>query len=40
MFVHYISRNTDGQPVRALVAPDVFVVFGVPDRLDRKSYVL
>ena len=40
MFVHYISRNTDGQPVRAVVAPDVFVVFGVPDRLDRKSYVL
>ena len=40
MFVYYISRNTDGQPVRAAVAPDVFVVFGVPDRLDRKSYVL
>ena len=40
MFVHYITRNTDGQPVRAAVAPDVFVVFGVPDRLDRKSYVL
>ena len=40
MFVHYISREKDGQPVRAVVAPDVFVVFGVPDRLDRKSYVL
>ena len=40
MFVYYISRDDDGQPVRAVVAPDVFVVFGVPDRLDRRSYVL
>lgn len=40
IFVYYISRDDDGQPVRAVVAPDVFVVFGVPDRLDRRSYVL
>ena len=40
MFVHYVGRDQDGQPARAAVAPDVFVVFGVPDRLDRRSYVL
>ena len=35
-----LAATLNGQPVRAVVAPDVFVVFGVPDRLDRKSYVL
>ena len=40
MFVYYIGRDRRGQPIRASVAPDVFVVFGVPDRPDRKSYVL
>ena len=40
MFVYYIGRDKRGQPMRASVAPDVFVVFGVPDRADRKSYVL
>ena len=40
MFVYYIGRDRNGQPARAVVAPDVFVVFGVPDRLDRRSYVL
>ncbi len=40
MFVYYIGRGRDGQPKRAAVAPDFFVVFGVPDRLDRKCYVL
>ena len=40
MFVYYVGRDRRGRPVRASVAPDVFVVFGVPDREDRKSYVL
>ena len=40
MFVYYIGRDRRGQPMSASVAPDVFVVFGVPDRPDRKSYVL
>ena len=40
MFVYYIGRDKRGQPTRASVAPDVFVVLGVPDRPDRKSYVL
>ena len=40
LFVYYVGRDRRGQPVRASVAPDVFVVFGVPDREDRRSYVL
>ena len=40
MFVYYVGRDRHGQPSRASVAPDVFVVFGVPDREDRRSYVL
>lgn len=40
LFVYYVGRDRHGQPVRASVAPDVFVVFGVPDREDRRSYVL
>ena len=40
MFVYYVGRDPDGQPARVVVAPDVFVVFGVPDRPDRRSYVL
>ena len=40
MFVHYVGRGRRGKPVRASVAPDVFVVFGVPHRRDRPSYVL
>ena len=40
MFVHYIGRNDRGEPVKRSVAPDVFAVFGTPDRPDRRSYVL
>ena len=40
MFVYYIGRNEAGEPVRRSVAPDVFAVFGTPDRPDRRSYVL
>ena len=40
MFVHYLSRGPLGEPAYASVAPDVFVVFGVPWRLHRPSYVL
>lgn len=40
LFVYYVGRDRHGEPVRASVAPDVFVVFGVPDREDRRSYVL
>ena len=40
MFVYYIGRGERGEPVKATLAPDVFVVFGVPDRDDRQSYVL
>ena len=40
MFVHYIGKDEDGEPEVASVAPDIFVVFGVPDRPDRNSYVL
>ena len=40
MFVYYIGRDEKGQPARASVAPDVFVVFGVPDRADRRIYRL
>ena len=39
-FVHYIGQDEDGEPEVASVAPDIFVVFGVPDRPDRNSYVL
>ena len=40
MFVYYIGRDDRGGPVRRSVAPDVFAVFGTPDRPDRRSYVL
>ena len=40
MFIYYIGQGPDGRPKVASVAPDVFVVFGVPERSDRKSYVL
>ena len=40
MFVYYIGVDKQGEEVKASVAPDVFVVFGVPDRPDRDSYVL
>ena len=40
MFVYYIRRDERGQPARASVAPDVFVVFGEADRADRRVYRL
>ena len=40
MFVYYVGQDDCGKPVKRSLAPDVFVVFGVPDRRDRKSYVL
>ena len=40
MFVYYIGEDRGGKPAASSVAPDVFVVFGVPDRPDRDSYVL
>ena len=40
MFVYYIGEDRGGKPAAASVAPDIFVVFGVPDRPDRDSYVL
>ena len=40
MFVYYIGQDRGGKPAAASVAPDVYVVFGVPDRPDRDSYVL
>ena len=40
MFVYYIGQDRGGQPALASVAPDIYVVFGVPDRPDRDSYVL
>ena len=40
MFVYYIGRNDRGESVKRSVAPDVFAVFGTPDRPDRRSYVL
>ena len=40
MFVYYIGRDERGEPTRTVVAPDVFVVFGVPDDPKRDSYVL
>lgn len=40
MFIYYVGRDERGRPKRGSVAPDVFVVVGVPDRADRNSYVL
>ena len=40
MFVYYVGRDAGGGPTLASVSPDIFVVFGVPDRPDRNSYVL
>ena len=40
MLVYYVGRDDQGNPKRASVAPDVFVVAGVRDRPDRQSYVL
>lgn len=40
MFVYYIGQDRAGLPGLASVAPDIYVVFGVPDRPDRDSYVL
>ena len=40
MFIYYIGRDEDGLPKLASVSPDIFVVFGVPDRPERNSYVL
>ena len=40
MFVYYVGQDRSGQPALASVAPDIYVVFGVPDRPDRDSYVL
>lgn len=40
MFVYYIGQDRAGLPALASVAPDIYVVFGVPDRPDRDSYVL
>ena len=46
MFLHYllvddngdVVLDGDGRPVRRMVAPDVYVIFGVPNR-KRNSYV-
>ena len=40
MFVYYVGRDDDGEPTKASVAPDIFVVFGVPDDPKRSRYVL
>ena len=40
MFVYYIGEDRGGKPAVSSVAPDIYVVFGVPDRPDRDSYVL
>ena len=40
MFVYYVGQDRGGGPALASVAPDIYVVFGVPDRPDRDSYVL
>ena len=40
MFIYYVGRDARGGPTLASVSPDIFVVFGVPDRPDRNSYVL
>ena len=38
MFVHYLVAGEDGGRERRMLAPDVFVIFGVPKR-ERFSYV-
>lgn len=40
MFIYYVGRDDNGGPTLASVSPDIFVVYGVPDRPDRNSYVL
>lgn len=39
MFVHYPVPGENGKPGRRMLAPDVFVIFGVPKR-QRLSYVV
>ena len=39
MFVHYLVAGEDGGRERRMLAPDVFVIFGVPKR-QRFSYVV
>ena len=39
MFVHYLVAGEDGKRERRMLAPDVFVIFGVPKR-QRFSYVV
>ena len=39
MFVHYLVADDDGKRERRMLAPDVFVIFGVPKR-QRFSYVV
>lgn len=39
MFVHYPVPGDNGKPKRRMLAPDVFVIFGVPKR-QRLSYVV
>ena len=39
MFVHYPVPGENGKPNRGMLAPDVFVIFGVPKR-QRLSYVV
>ena len=39
MFVHYLVTDEDGERERRMLAPDVFVIFGVPKR-QRFSYVV
>ena len=39
MFVHYLVAGEDGGLERRMLAPDVFVIFGVPKR-QRFSYVV
>lgn len=39
MFVHYPVPGGNGKPKRRMLAPDVFVIFGVPKR-QRLSYVV
>lgn len=40
MFIYYVGRDANGGPTLSSVSPDIFVVYGVPDRPDRNSYVL
>lgn len=40
MFIYYVGQDAEGEPTVASVSPDIFVVYGVPDRPDRNSYVL